>query len=66
MAFRVRPHGTGTTLTESFDAPLLNVAGSPSNFEGRFEMLAEGIKTTIANIKNAAEAEGCSGDGRGR
>lgn len=54
--FEFVPNGTGTTLTESFDAPLLNVEGSPSNFEGRFEMLAEGIKTTIANIKNAAEA----------
>jgi hypothetical protein len=45
----------GTTLTESFDAPLINVEGSPANFEGRFEMLAQAIEKTIANIKTAAE-----------
>ena len=54
--FEFAASGSGTTLTESFDAPLLNVAGSPSNFEGRHEMLIEGIETTIANIKAAAEA----------
>ena len=54
--FEFAPNGTGTTLTESFDAPLINVEGAPSNFEGRFEMLAEAIKVTIANIKAAAEA----------
>ena len=53
--FEFAPNGAGTTLTESFDAPLINVEGAPSNFEGRFEMLAEAIKTTIANIKTAAE-----------
>ncbi len=45
----------GTTLTESFDAPMINVDGSAANFEGRYEMLSEAIKTTIANIKAAAE-----------
>ena len=54
--FEFAPSGAGTTLTESFDAPLINVDGSPANFEGRFEMLAEAIKKTIANIKAAAEA----------
>jgi len=56
--FEFAPSAEGTTLTESFDAPLINVAGSPANFEGRFEMLAGAIKikTTIANIKAAAEA----------
>jgi len=53
--FELAPSGSGTTLTESFHAPRINVEGSPSNFEGRFEMLAEGIKATIANIKAAAE-----------
>jgi uncharacterized protein YndB with AHSA1/START domain len=53
--FEFAPNGAGTTLTESFDAPLINVEGSPANFEGRYEMLAEAIKTTIANIKAAAE-----------
>lgn len=48
--------GSGTTLTESFHAPRINIEGSPANFEGRFELLAEGIKSTIANIKAAAEA----------
>ena len=53
--FEFAPAGSGTRLTESFDAPLINVEGSPANFEGRFEMLAEAIKTTVANIKAAAE-----------
>ncbi len=50
------PNGSGTTLTESFDAPRINIEGSPANFEGRFEMLDGAIKKTIANIKSAAEA----------
>ncbi len=54
--FEFASSSSGTTLTESFDAPRINIEGSPANFEGRFEMLAEGIKTTIANIKGAAEA----------
>lgn len=54
--FEFAADGAGTTLTESFDAPLLNVDGSPSNFEGRYEMLVEGIGTTVAAIKAAAEA----------
>jgi hypothetical protein len=33
----------------------IDVDGSPANFEGRFEMLEAAIKTTIANIKAAAE-----------
>ncbi len=53
--FDFAPSATGTTLTESFDAPMINVAGSASNFEGRFEMLAGAIEKTIANIKAAAE-----------
>jgi Polyketide cyclase / dehydrase and lipid transport len=54
--FEFAPSAEGTTLTESFDAPLINVEGSPANFEGRFEMLAKAINKTIANIKTAAEA----------
>ena len=46
----------GTTLTESFDLPMINVEGSAANFEGRFEMLVKAINKTIANIKTAAEA----------
>jgi len=53
--FEFASAGSGTRLTESFDAPLINVAGSPANFEGRFEMLAEAIRTTVANIRAAAE-----------
>ena len=56
--FELAPSGSGTTLTESFHAPRINVEGSPSNFEGRFEMLDAGIKATIANVKAAAEASG--------
>jgi uncharacterized protein YndB with AHSA1/START domain len=54
--FEFAPSGTGTTLTESFDAPMINVDGAPSNFDGRFEMLDKAIRMTIANIKTAAEA----------
>lgn len=54
--FEFAPSGDGTTLTESFHAPRINVEGTPANFEGRFEMLDGGIKQTIANIKKAAEA----------
>ncbi len=45
----------GTTLTESFDAPMINVAGAAANFEGRYEMLCGAIEKTVANIKAAAE-----------
>ncbi len=54
--FEFAPNGNGTTLTESFDAPMINVEGAASNFEGRFEMLDGAIRTTIANIKAAAES----------
>lgn len=54
--FEFVPSATGTRLTESFDAPMINVAGAPSNFEGRFEMLSAAITKTIDNIKAAAEA----------
>jgi uncharacterized protein YndB with AHSA1/START domain len=54
--FEFAPSAAGTTLTESFDLPAINVEGSPANFDGRFEMVSEAIKVTIANIKAAAEA----------
>jgi hypothetical protein len=54
--FELTPVGPGTRLTESFDAPLINVEGARSNFEGRYEMLVKAIGKTIANIKAAAEA----------
>lgn len=54
--FEFASSGDGTNLTESVDAPLINVEGSPANFEGRYEMVVEGIKTTLAAIKAAAEA----------
>jgi len=54
--FEFEPTASGTRLTESFDAPLINVSGSAANFDGRFEMLEQAIGTTIANIKAAAEA----------
>ena len=55
--FEFAPSGDGTTLTESFDAPMINVEGSQANFEGRFEMLVKAINKTVANIKAAAEAQ---------
>jgi uncharacterized protein YndB with AHSA1/START domain len=54
--FELAPTDAGTVLTESFDAPLINVSGAPSNFEGRYEMLQKAIGRTIANIKTAAES----------
>ncbi|MEP6624511.1 MAG: SRPBCC family protein [Acidimicrobiia bacterium] len=54
--FEVAPDGAGTQLTESFDAPMINVDGAAANFDGRYEMLVEAIGRTIANIKAAAEA----------
>jgi hypothetical protein len=54
--FEFAATGTGTTLTESFDAPMLNVKGAASNFDGRYEMLVKAIGKTIARIKAAAEA----------
>lgn len=54
--FEFSPSGAGTILTESFDAPMINVEGAASNFDGRFEMLDGAIRTTIANVKAAAEA----------
>jgi hypothetical protein len=47
--------GGGTTVTESFDAPLINVPGTGANFEGRYEMLCAACDTTLTNIKAAAE-----------
>jgi len=54
--FDFEPGGEGTILTESFDAPAINVEGSAANLEGRFEMLVTAINKTIANIKVAAES----------
>jgi uncharacterized protein YndB with AHSA1/START domain len=54
--FEIASSDERTTLTESFVAPMINVAGAASNFEGRFEMLDGAIRKTIANIKAAAEA----------
>lgn len=54
--FELAPTANGTRLTESFDAPMINVEGARSNFEGRFEMLQKAIGKTIANIKAAAES----------
>jgi uncharacterized protein YndB with AHSA1/START domain len=53
--FEIEPAGQGTRVTERFHAPLLNVAGSPSNFDGRDEMLRQGARTTLENLKKAAE-----------
>ena len=54
--FEFEPAGQGTRVTERFHAPLLNVEGSRSNFEGRDEMLRSGVRTTLENLKRAAEA----------
>lgn len=53
--FELEATDDGTRLTETFAAPLINVEGSPANFEGRYEMLVAAARTTIANIKAAAE-----------
>ncbi len=54
--FELTPDGDGSHLTESFDAPMINVDGAAANFDGRYEMLVEAIGRTVANIKAAAEA----------
>jgi len=56
--FEFTPSGTGTRLTESFDAPIINVEGSVANYPERGEMLVEGARTTLQNIKLTAEAHG--------
>ncbi len=53
--FEFEASDTGTRLRESFHAPMLNLEGSASNFEGRFEMLHNGIVATLDQIKVAAE-----------
>ncbi len=53
--YSLEPVEGGTRLTESFHAPLLNVEGSPSNFDGRYEMMVTGCEATLQNIKAAAE-----------
>jgi hypothetical protein len=54
--FEIAPGAHGVTLTESFDAPIINVEGSVANYEGRFEALLAGVEATIARVKAAAEA----------
>ena len=54
--YEFAPSGAGTTATESVNAPLINVEGSPSNFDGRHGMLIDGMNATLAAIKAAAEA----------
>ena len=53
--FEFASAASGTRVTQSFNAPLLNLEGSPSNFEGRYEMLCAGVQTTLENLKAAAE-----------
>lgn len=53
--YEFAPSGAGCTLTESFHAPLLDVEGSASNFDGRYAMLCAAVEQTLANIKAAAE-----------
>lgn len=50
------PNDTGTIVTESVHAPMINIEGSPSNFDGRHAMLIDGMNATLAAIKAAAEA----------
>jgi uncharacterized protein YndB with AHSA1/START domain len=54
--FEITPYGTGSRLTESFDAPIINVEGSVGNYPERCEMLVDGARTTLQNIKATAEA----------
>lgn len=53
--FAISENGTGTTVTESFVAPLINVEGSPANHEGRCAALIDGAAQTLRRIKVAAE-----------
>ena len=58
LALRNRPQPAPTHGI--VDAPLINVAGSVANYEGRFETMLNGANATLANIKAAAEAEDLS------
>jgi uncharacterized protein YndB with AHSA1/START domain len=55
--FEVSAEDDQTTLTESFVAPLINLEGSPANYEGRCAALIDGMTQTLAMIKTAAEAQ---------
>jgi hypothetical protein len=54
--FELTPIGSGTRVTESFDAPIINVEGSVGNYPERCDMLIEGARTTLQNIKTTAES----------
>ncbi len=54
--FDLLPTDTGIRLTESFDAPIINVEGSVGNYPERCDILIEGARTTLQNIKSTAEA----------
>jgi len=54
--FELTATDTGTRLTEFFDAPIINVEGSVANYPERCDMLVEGARTTLQNIKSTAEA----------
>ena len=62
--FELEAAGTGTRVTERFHAPLLNIEGSPSNFEGRDELLRKGVRATLANLKLAARSGVLAADTR--
>jgi uncharacterized protein YndB with AHSA1/START domain len=53
--YEFAPRDGGCTVTESFHAPMLNIEGTPANFEGRFEALCGAVSQTLANLKAAAE-----------
>ncbi len=61
--YTIEPNGTGCTVTESFDMPLL---ARPDVYtmkiEGRCERLQGGLEITLARLKAVLEAEQTAGD----
>ena len=55
-AYTVEPDGTGSIVTERFDAPMLAMPDVyPGRIEGRRDNLEKACETTMANLKAALE-----------
>lgn len=57
-AYKIEPDGTGSIVTERFDAPLLGLPDVyPGRIEGRRDNLEEACGITMANMKAALESD---------
>lgn len=56
-SYSVEPDGSGSIVTERFDAPMLAMPDVyPGKIEGRRDNLEKACETTMANLKAALEA----------